>query len=182
TSGVSIGHISPEAAEGGLIGLIEDGDRIVIDVDKRLLELDVPEEELTRRRDAKGALPWRPEHRERQVSQALKVYAHLVRSATDGAARRPLDCAGPPARPVARSGHLVSRAGGGLAWGHADDPARSSRARLTPVRPYELSSAPLPEPQAEGLFRASDAARGRAGDRRSSSPPRPQSETTKEFR
>lgn len=91
TSGVSIGHISPEAAEGGLIGLVEDGDRIVLDVDKRLLELQVPDEEIERRRTAKGALPWRPEHRERQVSQALKVYAHLVRSATYGATRRPLD-------------------------------------------------------------------------------------------
>ncbi|GAB2545588.1 dihydroxy-acid dehydratase [Brachybacterium huguangmaarense] len=90
TSGVSIGHISPEAAEGGLIGLIEDGDRIVIDVDKRLLQLDVPDEELERRREKKGPLPWRPENRDRQVSQALKVYAHLVRSATYGATRRPL--------------------------------------------------------------------------------------------
>jgi len=91
TSGVSIGHISPEAAEGGLIGLIEDGDRIIIDVDKRLLELDVPEDELARRRENKGALPWRPENRDRKVSQALKVYAHLARSATYGATRRPLD-------------------------------------------------------------------------------------------
>ncbi|MFC7458301.1 dihydroxy-acid dehydratase [Brachybacterium sp. GCM10030267] len=90
TSGVSIGHISPEAAEGGLIGLIEDGDRIVMDVDKRLLQLDVDEDELARRREAKGPLPWRPDGRERQVSQALKVYAHLVRSATYGATRRPL--------------------------------------------------------------------------------------------
>lgn len=91
TSGVSIGHISPEAAEGGLIGLVEDGDKVIIDVDKRLLQLDVPEDELTRRRAAKGDLPWRPESRERQVTQALKVYAHLVRSATYGATRRPLD-------------------------------------------------------------------------------------------
>ncbi|UQN30271.1 dihydroxy-acid dehydratase [Brachybacterium kimchii] len=91
TSGVSIGHISPEAAEGGLIGLVEDGDKVIIDVDKRLLQLDVPEDELTRRRAAKGDLPWLPESRERQVTQALKVYAHLVRSATYGATRRPLD-------------------------------------------------------------------------------------------
>ncbi|MBK0330308.1 dihydroxy-acid dehydratase [Brachybacterium sp. MASK1Z-5] len=91
TSGVSIGHISPEAAEGGLIGLVEDGDKVIIDVDKRLLQLDVPEDELTRRRAAKGNLPWRPESRERQVTQALKVYAHLVRSATYGATRKPLD-------------------------------------------------------------------------------------------
>ncbi len=91
TSGVSIGHVSPEAAEGGIIGLVEDGDKIVIDVDKRLLQLEVPEEELERRREARGPLPWRPASRDRQVSQALKVYAHLVRSATYGATRRPLD-------------------------------------------------------------------------------------------
>ncbi|MFC0673370.1 dihydroxy-acid dehydratase [Brachybacterium hainanense] len=91
TSGVSIGHISPEAAEGGTIGLIEDGDRIILDVDKRLLELDVPQEELDRRRAAMGPLPWRPKNRDRTVTQALKVYAHLVRSATYGATRRPLD-------------------------------------------------------------------------------------------
>ncbi|MCT1999126.1 dihydroxy-acid dehydratase [Brachybacterium muris] len=91
TSGVSIGHISPEAAEGGLIGLVEDGDRIVIDVDKRSLSLEVDEAELQRRREKKGPLPWRPVSRERKVTQALKVYAHLVRSATYGATRRPLD-------------------------------------------------------------------------------------------
>ena len=51
----------------------------------------MPEDELARRREAKGPLPWRPEKRERKVSQALKVYAHLVRSATYGATRRPLD-------------------------------------------------------------------------------------------
>lgn len=91
TSGVSIGHISPEAAEGGLIGLVENGDHVVIDVDKRLLQLDVPDEEIARRREAKGPLPWRPVGRVREVSQALKVYAHLVRSATYGATRRKLD-------------------------------------------------------------------------------------------
>ena len=91
TSGVSIGHISPEAAEGGVIGLVEDGDRIVIDVDKRSLSLEVDDAELERRRQQKGQLPWRPVSRERKVTQALKVYAHLVRSATYGATRRPLD-------------------------------------------------------------------------------------------
>ena len=91
TSGVSIGHISPEAAEGGVIGLVEDGDRIVIDVDKRSLSLEVDEAELERRRQQKGQLPWRPVSRERKITQALKVYAHLVRSATYGATRRPLD-------------------------------------------------------------------------------------------
>lgn len=91
TSGVSIGHISPEAAEGGAIGLVEDGDRIIIDVHKRELTLDVPAEELERRREARGPLPWRPRRRKREVSQALKVYAHLVRSATFGATRRKLE-------------------------------------------------------------------------------------------
>ncbi|WP_065247986.1 dihydroxy-acid dehydratase [Dermabacter vaginalis] len=90
TSGISIGHISPEAAEGGAIGLVETGDRIVIDVHRRELTLDVPEEELERRREARGPLPWRPKNRRREVSQALKVYAHHVRSATFGATRRPL--------------------------------------------------------------------------------------------
>ncbi len=91
TSGISIGHISPEAAEGGEIGLVEDGDRIIIDVHKRELTLDVSDEELDRRRAERGPLPWRPKRREREVSQALKVYAHLVRSATFGATRRRLD-------------------------------------------------------------------------------------------
>lgn len=91
TSGISIGHISPEAAEGGVIGLVEDGDRIVIDVDTRQLRLEVSDEELQRRREARGELPWRPVGRDREVSQALKVYAHLVRSATYGATRRRLD-------------------------------------------------------------------------------------------
>lgn len=90
TSGISIGHISPEAAEGGAIGLVETGDRIVIDVPKRELTLDVPQAELDRRRESRGPLPWRPQNRRREVSQALKVYAHHVRSATFGATRRPL--------------------------------------------------------------------------------------------
>ena len=91
TSGISIGHISPEAAEGGTIGLVEDGDRIIIDVHRRELTLAVSEEELARRRAARGPLPWRPKNRKREVSNALKLYAHHVRSATYGATRRPLD-------------------------------------------------------------------------------------------
>lgn len=90
TSGISIGHISPEAAEGGTIGLVETGDRIIIDVPRRELTLDVPQAELDRRRESRGPLPWRPKNRRREVSQALKVYAHHVRSATFGATRRPL--------------------------------------------------------------------------------------------
>lgn len=89
TSGISIGHISPEAALGGLIGLIEDGDRIIIDVNERLLQLDVPEEELARRRAAMEARerPWTPVNRDRQVSAALQLYAATALSASQGAAR-----------------------------------------------------------------------------------------------
>src|SRR5699024_7041617 len=90
---------------------------------------------------------------------------------------------GPPSRPVSRSGHLVDRAGGGLAWGHADDPPRSSRARLTLVRPYELSSAPLPERLEERLFRARPRVRRDARDgEHTVYRHRPPTETTKEFR
>ena len=60
-------------------------------MDKRSLSLEVDDAELERRRQQKGQLPWRPVSRERKVTQALKVYAHLVRSATYGATRRPLD-------------------------------------------------------------------------------------------
>ena len=87
TSGLSIGHISPEAAAGGLIGLIEDGDRIVIDVPSRKLELDVPAEELERRRELKGAAPWHGK-RERYVSKALQAYASMAMSASFGAVRQ----------------------------------------------------------------------------------------------
>ncbi len=89
TSGISVGHISPEAAAGGLIGLIEDGDKIVIDVNDRLLHLDVDEGELERRREAQEARenPWTPKERQREVSDALKLYAMTATSASTGAAR-----------------------------------------------------------------------------------------------
>jgi dihydroxy-acid dehydratase len=87
TSGLSIGHISPEASGGGTIGLVEDGDEIEIDVHNRLLQLNVTADELDRRRAAKGPLPWGPAHRERTVSKALKVYASMVRPASFGAVR-----------------------------------------------------------------------------------------------
>lgn len=86
TSGLSIGHISPEAASGGLIGLVEDGDTIVIDVPSRKLELQVSEEEIARRRAAKGAAPWHGQ-RERKVSKALQAYAAMATSAAFGAVR-----------------------------------------------------------------------------------------------
>jgi dihydroxy-acid dehydratase len=90
TSGLSIGHISPEAASGGLIALVHDGDQIVIDIRARSIELDVPEEELTRRRVAqeKRERPYTPMDRRRPVSAALRAYASMATSASDGAYRR----------------------------------------------------------------------------------------------
>ncbi|WP_138421499.1 dihydroxy-acid dehydratase [Maritimibacter alexandrii] len=88
TSGLSIGHVSPEAAEGGLIGLVETGDMIEIDIPGRTINLAVPDNELAARRETKGALPWKPaEHRTRAVSTALKAYALLASSANRGGVR-----------------------------------------------------------------------------------------------
>ncbi|SDI87262.1 dihydroxy-acid dehydratase [Aliiruegeria lutimaris] len=88
TSGLSIGHVSPEAAEGGLIGLVETGDLIEIDIPNRGINLAVSDEVLAERRAAKGALPWTPaEPRTRAVSTALKAYAMLASSAAKGGVR-----------------------------------------------------------------------------------------------
>jgi dihydroxy-acid dehydratase len=90
SSGLSIGHVSPEAAEGGLIGLVRDGDMIEIDIPARSIHLAVDEAELTRRRKAmaaKGAQAWKPGKRPRKVSTALKAYAALATSASRGAVR-----------------------------------------------------------------------------------------------
>lgn len=91
TAGLSIGHISPEAADGGLIALVNDGDRIEIDIPTRRLQLMVDDGELAKRREARlqlGAQAWQPsEHRIRQVSSALKIYAHFATSADKGAVR-----------------------------------------------------------------------------------------------
>ncbi|WP_298495727.1 dihydroxy-acid dehydratase [uncultured Maritimibacter sp.] len=88
TSGLSIGHVSPEAAEGGLIGLVETGDVIEIDIPNRTINLAVADNELAARREAKGALPWKPaEPRKREVSTALKAYALLASSANRGGVR-----------------------------------------------------------------------------------------------
>ena len=90
TSGLSIGHASPEAAQGGAIGLVQDGDRIEIDIPNRRIDLAVPVEELQRRRDAenaKGADAWKPANRNRVVSPALRAYAALTTSADRGAVR-----------------------------------------------------------------------------------------------
>ncbi len=90
TSGLSVGHISPEAAHGGLIGLIENGDPITIDVHTRRLSLDLPDEEIERRRREMEARekPWTPLHRERTVSKALRAYAKMATSADKGAVRQ----------------------------------------------------------------------------------------------
>jgi dihydroxy-acid dehydratase len=90
SSGLSIGHVSPEAAEGGLIGLVEEGDRIEIDIPNRSIRLAIPEEEIARRRaamEARGAKAWKPAERQRKVSTALKAYAALTTSAAKGAVR-----------------------------------------------------------------------------------------------
>ncbi|WP_392553037.1 dihydroxy-acid dehydratase [Orbus wheelerorum] len=90
SSGLSIGHISPEAASGGIIGLVKNGDIIDIDIPNRKLALDVSEAELEMRRVAqatRGDKAWTPQNRQRQVSYALKAYASLATSADKGAVR-----------------------------------------------------------------------------------------------
>ncbi|QSP96193.1 dihydroxy-acid dehydratase [Marinobacter salinisoli] len=88
TSGLSIGHASPEAAAGGAIGLIEDGDRIRIDIPNRSINVELDQSELDRRRAARDAKGWKPElARDRKVSAALKAYALLATSADKGAVR-----------------------------------------------------------------------------------------------
>ncbi len=86
TSGLSIGHISPEAADGGTIGLVENGDPIEIDIPARRISLLVSAEELEKRRALKNAQGWKPV-RDRVVSRALRAYASMVTSADKGAVR-----------------------------------------------------------------------------------------------
>jgi dihydroxy-acid dehydratase len=90
TSGLSIGHVSPEAASGGAIALVQEGDGIDIDIPNRLIQIRISDEELQTRRDAmnaKGKLGWKPVDRVRVVSPALKAYAMLASSADKGAVR-----------------------------------------------------------------------------------------------
>ena len=90
TSGLSIGHASPEAAMGGAIALVEDGDTIEIDIPNRRIHLSISDEQLAARRaamDAKGPQAWKPAKRERAVSAALQAYALLTTSADTGAVR-----------------------------------------------------------------------------------------------
>ncbi|WP_439537505.1 dihydroxy-acid dehydratase [Methyloversatilis sp.] len=90
TSGLSIGHASPEAAQGGLIALVKDGDVIEIDIPNRTIHLVIADDELAHRRaaeEARGADAWTPKQRDRVVSQALQAYALMTTSADTGAVR-----------------------------------------------------------------------------------------------
>ena len=90
TSGLSIGHVSPEAAEGGNIGLVHEGDTIEIDIPGRSIRVAISDEELATRRDAeeaRGAKAWHPVSREREVSTWLRTYATLAKSAAYGGVR-----------------------------------------------------------------------------------------------
>ncbi|WP_139851050.1 dihydroxy-acid dehydratase [Acinetobacter pullicarnis] len=88
SSGLSIGHISPEAAEGGAIGLVEDGDIIEIDIPNRSIHLKIDEQTMQARREAQEQHGWQPkEQRQRYVSKALKIYAQHTTSAAKGAVR-----------------------------------------------------------------------------------------------
>ena len=90
TSGLSIGHMSPEAAEGGAIALLVEGDRIEIDIPKRILRVALDDATLEKRRrqmDAKGTAGWKPHDRKREVSTSLRAYAAFATSASRGAVR-----------------------------------------------------------------------------------------------
>ena len=90
TSGLSIGHASPEAAEGGAIGLVHEGDTIEIDIPNRSIHLVISDEELAARRaemEARGSKAWKPENRDRYVSAALRAYGAMATSADKGAVR-----------------------------------------------------------------------------------------------
>ena len=91
TSGLSIGHVSPEAAAGGAIGLVRDGDLIEIDIRARSINVCLSPEELDRRRkeeEARGAAAFTPPRRKREVSRSLRSYAAAVSSADEGAIRK----------------------------------------------------------------------------------------------
>jgi dihydroxy-acid dehydratase len=90
SSGLSIGHISPEAAEGGALALVEEGDRIELDIPGRMIKVSLSNEELGLRRkamEAKGAAAWKPVARNRKISKALQAYAAMTTSAARGAVR-----------------------------------------------------------------------------------------------
>src|SRR5690606_11986213 len=88
TSGLSIGHVSPEAAEGGTIGLVREGDMIEIDIPGRTIRLAVADDVLAARRAEQESAGWKPaEPRRRKVTTALKAYAAFATSASRGAVR-----------------------------------------------------------------------------------------------
>jgi len=90
TSGLSIGHCSPEAAEGGEIGLVEEGDTIVIDIPNRRIDVKLTDEQLETRRlemIKRGPAAFKPVNRQREVSTALRAYAALTTSASRGGVR-----------------------------------------------------------------------------------------------
>ena len=89
SSGISVGHVSPEAAAGGLIGLIRDGDTVTIDVHNRQLNVEISDEEIASRRAEMEAAenPWKPATRQRKVTKALRAYAKMAASADKGAVR-----------------------------------------------------------------------------------------------
>ena len=91
SSGISVGHVSPEAAAGGVIGLVQDGDQIVLDVGERRLELLVDDQVLAERRAKMDASerPWQPVDRDRPITGALRAYARMATSADTGAVRDP---------------------------------------------------------------------------------------------
>ncbi len=89
SSGLSIGHVAPEAASGGPIALVENGDMIVIDIPNRTINVELSDEELAERRAKLEAGDGYVAHRDRQVSQALKAFAAFARSADKGATRDP---------------------------------------------------------------------------------------------
>ncbi|MEZ2189570.1 dihydroxy-acid dehydratase [Corynebacterium sp. CCM 9204] len=90
SSGLSVGHVSPEAAHGGVIGLIRDGDTVTVDIHERLLQLEIDDAEIERRRNEMNASdrPWQPVNRQRTVSKALRAYAKMATSADKGAVRQ----------------------------------------------------------------------------------------------
>ena len=88
SSGLSVGHVSPEAASGGAIGLVEDGDEIEFSIPERRVTLHVPDDELARRRAERDVTGWTPRDRKREVGAALRLFALFAQSADKGAARK----------------------------------------------------------------------------------------------
>ncbi|MBI1284204.1 MAG: dihydroxy-acid dehydratase [Thiobacillus sp.] len=171
TSGLSIGHASPEAAEGGTIGLVQEGDMIDIDIPNRTINVRLADAELERRRnemDAKGAQAWKPVNRERTVSAALRAYAAMATSAAFGAVRdvslveHPSE-AQAHADPLARftiPGQLSFRVGsGGLTYADIDN--HGGRATICLQGAHVVSY--RPKAQQVPLVWVSDAAKFAAG-------------------